>query len=405
MRRLYTRVSTLLRPAPIRSGYADAADLLRVLSVGMVGWYHIWQQSWLNPNLRLGSHQVRLYPLVACGYMFVDLLLCLSGFLLMLGWLSGRNRNLRSFYTARAARILPSYLFCIGVILFGFALPGNLYGGSSKHMWTDILAHLTFTHNLFPQSSTYTHLNGALWTLAVEVQFYLIFPFLARQFEKRPFITYAAMAALGLIVRAGMALGMEDTTFYVNRLSAMLDVYANGMLAAWICFRMEDAPQRARQAWIHTLLAVLSLMLIRRILFAQFPRQGGEAVRLGQMLWRFPLSALGCVFLVCGSRSIRLLRALASNRLTRFLSGISLNFYIWHQFLAVKLKEWRIPPSVSDTPNFDYEQPWQNRYTFLCFAAALAAAALVTYLVERPCARWIKRRAGGKKKLESKRPA
>ena len=96
---------------------------------------------------------------------------------------------------------------------------------------------------------------------------------------------------------------------------------------------------------------------------------------------------------MCGSRSIRLLRALFSNRLVRFLSGISFNFYIWHQFLAVRLKEWRIPSSVSDTPNVDCEQPWQNRYTLMCFAAALAVSILITYLVERPCARWIKRRA------------
>ena len=110
------------------------------------------------------------------------------------------------------------------------------------------------------------------------------------------------------------------------------------------------------------------------------------------MLWRFPLSALGGVFLVCASRSIRLLRALLSNRLTRFLSGLSFNFYIWHQFLAVKLKAWRIPPYTGDAPNREGQQPWQNQYTLLCFLAALLCALLLTYLVEKPCARWIKRR-------------
>ena len=124
------------------------------------------------------------------------------------------------------------------------------------------------------------------------------------------------------------------------------------------------------------------------------------------MLLRFPLSLSGAVFLVCGSRSIGLLRALLSNRPVRFLSGISFNFYIWHQFLAVKLKEWRIPFYEGTNPNQAGLQPWQNRYTFCCFAGALLVSLAITYLVEKPCARWGRRRlesAGNGKGAVSKR--
>ena len=118
---------------------------------------------------------------------------------------------------------------------------------------------------------------------------------------------------------------------------------------------------------------------------------------MGQMLWRYPLSILGSVFLVCGSRSILALRKLFSNPVTRFLSGISFNFYIWHQFLAVQLKKWRIPPYTGSTPNQDGQMPWQLHYTLICFAAALLTAALITYLVEKPAAKWIKRRLSARK--------
>lgn len=394
------RIQSAFLPGPVRVGYADAGDALRVLCVFFIGWYHIWQQSWLNPNLKLGQFTLRLYPVVACGYMFVDLMLLLSGFLLMLGYLSGRSRNTRAFYAARAARILPSYLLCIGIMLFVFALPGGLYG-NAKHLWTDLMAHLTFTHNLFKDSYSYTHLNGALWTLAVEVQFYLIFPYLARAFEKHTAATYCSMVALGMCSRIAMALFLTDTTIYVNRLSAMLDVYANGMLAACIYRKLAAAPQRSWRAWLSTALTILSAALIYQILDRQLGRSGGESVRMGQMLWRFPLSVLGCVFLVCGSRSIRLLRALFSNRVTRFLSGVSFNFYIWHQFLAVKLKQWRIPPYSGDAPNQQGQQPWQNQYTLLCFAAALLTALIITYGVEKPFARWIKRRTSSAAPLET----
>ncbi len=396
------RLLSWFKPRPLRRNYAEAGDFLRAACVGMVGWYHIWQQSWLNPNLHLGRHVVRFYPLVAGGYMFVDLMLALSGFLLMLGWLGGK-RDLRQFWVNRAARILPSYWLCMIVMLLGFALPGGLYG-SAEQLWTDLLAHLSFTHNLFRASYANTQLNGALWTLAVEVQFYLLFPLLARCFERRPAATYAAMVALAWLSRGLMAWRLADSTLYVNRLSAMLDVYANGMLAALIYHRLEKTPPRAWRAWLSAALTVLSVYLVYRILDAQVLRSGGENIRHGQMLWRWPLSALGCLFLVCGSRSIGLMRGLLSNPLTRFLSGISFNFYIWHQFLAVKLREWRVVPSFGPTPNLDYEQPWQSRYTALCFLAALALATVLTYCVERPCARWIKSRFG-RKTLETRRQA
>ena len=395
------KLKSALSGAPVPGDYADAGDLMRVLCVGLIGWYHIWQQSWQNPNLTLGGCTLRLYPLVACGYMFVDLMLLLSGFLLMLGWQAGRGRDLKEFYTARAARILPSYLLCIAVMLvLTFLVPGNGYA-SARHLWTDLLAHLSFTHNFFPESYVQTHLNGALWTLAVEVQFYLIFPFLARAFHRAPVRVWCNMVALAMLIRLMTLLCAENSALYFNRLSAMLDVYANGMLAAHIYRKLAKKPRSAWRAWLSTALTLLAAVGIYRILCAQHMRSGPEAIRHGQMIWRFPLSALGAVFLVCGSRSICLLRALFSNRVVRFLSGLSFNFYIWHQFLSVQLKQWRIPYYEGENPNRAGLQPWQNHYTLTCFAAALALSLVITYLVEKPCARWIKRRASARKALET----
>ena len=76
---------------------------------------------------------------------------------------------------------------------------------------------------------------------------------------------------------------------------------------------------------------------------------------------------------------------------------MSFNYYIWHQWLACRLKDWHVPPYEAEiNPNQAGEMPWQLHYTVLCFLAALALAALITYLVERPCARW------GRKRFEKK---
>ena len=45
-------------------------------------------------------------------------------------------------------------LFCIVIILFFFALPQKQYP-TAEHMWTDILSHLTFTHNYSYLSSLF----------------------------------------------------------------------------------------------------------------------------------------------------------------------------------------------------------------------------------------------------------
>ena len=69
------------------------------------------------------------------------------------------------------------------------------------------------------------------------------------------------------------------------------------------------------------------------------------------------------------------------------MSAVSFNFYMWHQFLACRIRDWRLVPSVSPTPNQVHEHQWQVRYTLLCFGAALAVAAAIAYLWERPLAR------------------
>ena len=386
------KIKSLFLPGYANGSYADAGDFLRAASVGLVAWFHIWQQSWLNPNLQIGSVTLDFYPVVACGYMFVDLMLLLSGFLLMLGYLSGRVTSWKKFYIARAARILPSYFLCVAVMLFCFALPGGEYW-TKKHLWTDILTHLTFTHTFFYESYIATRLNAALWTLAIEMQFYLIFPLIARRFREKPVHCYLIMTLLSWLVRMYITNYVPEIGIYFNRLSAMLDVYANGLMAACIYHRLCRREQKGWQAWLCTLLAILAAIAVYRVVDYQFVHlRTDPGTQYGQMILRWPLSLAGAVFLVCGSRSILLMRKLFSNRIIRFFSMVSFNFYIWHQTLAVKLKAWRIPYYAGENPNQAGLMPWQLHYTIICFLGALALSLLLTYLVEKPCAKWIKRK-------------
>ena len=68
--------------------HIPALDGIRALTVFAVVWYHIWQQSWLSPLIKLQSSgrtillSLDFFP--RTGYLFVDMMLLLSAFCLFL---------------------------------------------------------------------------------------------------------------------------------------------------------------------------------------------------------------------------------------------------------------------------------------------------------------------------------
>ena len=49
------------------ASYVGVCDGMRVLSIGIVAWFHIWQQSWLWPGFRICGHELNLDPLIRSG--------------------------------------------------------------------------------------------------------------------------------------------------------------------------------------------------------------------------------------------------------------------------------------------------------------------------------------------------
>jgi peptidoglycan/LPS O-acetylase OafA/YrhL len=172
---------------------------------------------------------------------------------------------------------------------------------------------------------------------------------------------------------------------WINQLPAMLDVYACGMLAASVTAELEKREDTKMTMAFFTALTALALFGMWRIMQAQYADSFPlDARKLGQLGRRFELSAYGAILLVSCERSFLYIRRLFGNPVTRFLSLISYNVYIWHQVLSVKLKEWKIPNYSANSPNQAGEMPWQLNYTLLCVLLSVVLATLITYLFERP---------------------
>jgi peptidoglycan/LPS O-acetylase OafA/YrhL len=183
----------------------------------------------------VGTASRRLAYLMDIGWVGVTLFFVLSGFLithLLLG-LQGHPGSLCSFYVRRALRIVPlCYLLVLGTLVLwpGLGAPPEPYA-SDRAVW--YLLFLSNWAELF-------HASGkalpSLWSLAVEEQFYLLWPLLVAQRSARQVLLLSLGVALaGIASRALMvALSVAPEAVYVSTFSRMDALAAGASLAAAI---------------------------------------------------------------------------------------------------------------------------------------------------------------------------
>ena len=373
--------------------YVGVCDGIRVLSIGIVAWFHIWQQSWLWPSLPIpGTGRVLdLDFLVRSGYMWVDLMILLSGFCHALPWArlapSDPDPAPGTFYRKRLARIVPSTYLSV-LLFFALAFKSGLYADVGAAL-RDLLTHLSFTHVFSYETYYATPINAALWTISIEMHFYLLFPLIARAFRRRPFLTSGGMIAVALGFRAWIGAHVPVVDLYFNQLVAYLDTFALGMLAALVHVRLEAYGDRRIIRALGSVVALLALYGLLQLARGQSALGDVDAIRRGQMDRRLAMGLCGAGLLLGSAHGGPVIRRLLSNPLTRFLSGVSMQFYIWHQPFAVKLRESGLIFSPFDNPHYAGDAAWQQRFNLAVWLGALLLAAALTYGFERPIARLI----------------
>ena len=183
----------LIRRPAHQQPVVDGVRAIAVLWVVMLHMF--WFQSWLFPDQ---VHAIFANPAtgwLATGALGVDLFFVISGFLIG-SILFGEFRKtggivFTRFYVRRFMRLIPVYVV---VMLMGlYFLDGHHFG----HAWANVL----YINNFLPIKEQYV---GWCWSLAIEEQFYLIFPAFIMLFMglgKGRLRILVALMGLSLVIR------------------------------------------------------------------------------------------------------------------------------------------------------------------------------------------------------------
>ena len=336
--------------------HVDAIDGLRGIAIALVVAYH----SWLVYGVGAGV-------VSESGFLGVELFFALSGFCMFYPFARSRFTgkaapSWASYAHRRAVKILPSYLLA----LTAFALLYAHRDGAAQTAYAYV-AHLFFLHPLVPHA--FRAISGPLWTIGVEVQFYLIFPALCGLFMRRPLHGALLVAGVSCAYRGFVLLTHAAPGFYVsNQVFAFLDLFGAGMLAAYVVAWARARAPVAALAPLATAGAVIAVVcaIAGMIAFTRSAAMNDDAAFfLWQMHWRFAIAALLFVLVTAVTLALPVVRRAIANPVTGFLAIISYNLYLWHLEILSLAQQASLSLPVA-------------------LACALGVAVLVTYAIERP---------------------
>lgn len=323
MKKLIKRIKApiLTIPEPLTANYYPFLDGLRGLAILMVLLHHFGINKYLYGQ----------FNILIDGNAGVHLFFVISGFLVTTLLLKEKVRNgkisLKYFYIRRSLRILPvAYLFLVVLAILNiiFRLHVRVF---------DFIGAGTFIDNLPVSGSYYT---AHFWSLAVEEQFYLIFPLLLVFSLECYFIV--AMLLITIVPLTCIAATCFPTIFSIG-VFAKLCMYAFwkgpiiiliGSVSAIMVFKQIITLKRSRLYYFNGIILFVIAIIIRTHNFLFYTKYVSEYI-----------SAILIAFVIVFSFGQKgpLIQILTSKILMR-IGILSYSLYIWQQ-LFVGSNTWQ----------------------------------------------------------------
>jgi peptidoglycan/LPS O-acetylase OafA/YrhL len=277
--------------------------------------------------LSVFAYHLRL-PWFPGGFVGVDVFFVISGYLIssiILGDLNRRTFSIGRFYVRRVRRIVPALvalILVLGVIECVTAFPADLI----KFAWSALYAALSLSNVYFLNHTNYFDVSADAhpllhtWSLAVEEQFYVVFPpFLMVLHHRAPRLIAPSLVAIwfgSFILSSYGTYASPEATFYLAH-SRAWELLSGALLAVWSDRLRFDAISR-------NVLSLLGLAMISLAVFGfdvETPFPGAFAL--------LPCAGAAAV-IAAGASGPSLVGRLLSIRPAVFVGLISYSLYLWH---------------------------------------------------------------------------
>lgn len=335
-------------------------DGVRGIAALMVFFHHVCFASipsttWPKPLMWLRAVSVP-------GSYGVDLFFVLSGFLITSLLIGARKQPsyYHDFYWKRALRILPLYIVClVGLLLF---VPDS---------WKYVLLSAFFISNF--SSIFHIAASGPFWTLAIEEQFYLLWPTVVRRRSVAELRRWAMAIGFAAFLLRFIAAAFGHANYYFTFFHC--DGLAFGaFLACWFFERNQNTPNQTLENRTIAIGCAVGIALLAMPSFGLRPvefafsnafRQTGVTLLCGSVV----------AFLIGHSShpSLSILRSLVLT----FFGLISYAMYMIHAYVMGEYDSLRGPLTSGDV------RAYALRF-FCILGITIALSLLSRYLVELP---------------------
>lgn len=346
----------------------------------------------------------------ATGPQFVDILFIVSGFVVFLPTVAqhGRFGNVGGYAIRRGARLLPAYWLSLLVMLLvmgtqpGFPMPG------AADLLSNFSGQQTIAQMVSSELPIGFGLDTPMWTLTLEIGFYIVLPFIAASYFRHPLVGLAIALAIAVVWRetfehidqvagwfgADLTLQRSLELQYnsLNQLPSWGFSFAAGMTGAWAYVRLHE--RHGREVLERHAVRVLVPAALLFVLFVYLagrkavgvPFESGVAVlevRRSTLIALGYTASLATVMLAL-ALSPRRLQTPFAHPLVRKLGDISYGIYLVQAPVLWFLVFHTSLPTDGDFASFAV---WT--------AAVLPVSMLYGYLsarfLEQPVRRWARR--------------
>jgi peptidoglycan/LPS O-acetylase OafA/YrhL len=367
---------------PPRTVRIASVDSLRALALLAVFAFHTWEFA--------------DYPEIPVVTFFVgqnvrpDFFVVLTGFVLYLPFARDESRldrfRTRPYFVRRLRRIVPPYW---AALAYAILLPQVLVilarvagQPASWQPWPslgDLLAHLTFTQMFFEEY--WSSINGSLWTMSLEMQLYVLFPFLIFAVRRWGLAALGWAAAIAVVYQIVVALVVppvwpDQFLWSATGIGRLMEMCA-GMAAAVLVFRTPTRLSRAASA-------LIAVVMVIAFVAAVHPALRGTV---------FPVRTV-CLSIFFGGLILLVLRTPVLDRALAWAPLAFVGYRSYSLFLIHQPTVWFLSEFLQKVLGVPTGIPLLILLWTVGFLVVLGIGQIFFLLIEKPSIAWAKRAPG-----------